>query len=487
MKKMKWMGALGALFLGSCVGHAQVVGYVPGRILVKPKAGFTVEDAVRPFSGQSEGEIPGLRVKVVRVPEHAYEQALQGLRRNPNIEFAEPDAIMSAGATANDTYFNSAWHLPKIQAPSAWDVTTGSSNVIVAVLDTGLDANHPDFAGRLVPGWNAYSGNTDTTDVTGHGTGVAGAVGAASNNGLGVTGVTWNCRIMPVRISDASGYALWSTTASALTWAADHGARVANISFVGVSSSASVQSAAQYMQSKGGVVAACSGNSALADTAPDNPYVLTVSATTPSDLLASFSNYGSNIDLSAPGTNIWSTVRGGGYGAWWGTSLAAPQVAGAAALVISINPALSGAQVQEIVKNSTDDLGATGWDNRFGKGRLNVQRAVTTAQNTSAAPAPGPGPAPVADNTAPSIAITSPTAGTTVRTSLSVLSNASDNVGVTKVELYVNGKLTSTSTTAPFTTSWNTRKAAVGNHNLQTKALDAAGNSAWSQVVTVKK
>jgi len=490
MKLGVFVGAsLLSLGVGLGESQAQNLGVVRGRVLVKAKPGFSAEDAARPYSGRKAGEIPALGVAVLQVPDHAFEHAIQGLRRNPNIEFAEPDAYMAPGGVANDPYFNNSWHLAKTQATTAWDTTTGSSSVIIAILDTGVDGTHPDLSGKLVAGWNAYSGNTVTADVTGHGTGVAGVAAAAANNGIGVSSVAWNCKIMPVRISDAAGYAMWSTTASALTWAADHGARVANISFVGASSSATVQNAANYFQGKGGVVASCAGNGGNLDSSAETPYILTVSATDPNDVLTSFSTYGNFVDLSAPGTNIWSTTRGGGYGGWWGTSVAAPQVAGAAALMLSVQPGLSAAQIQDILKNTSDDLGPSGWDNRYGKGRLNVQRAVATALATSPAPAPAPTPTPTptADTTAPTIAITSPAANAVVTGNVQVRVNAADNVRVTKVDLLVNGKLTAAATAAPFTTTWSTRKLASGAYNLQTKAYDAAGNTALSAIVSVRK
>src|SRR5262249_17298102 len=152
-----------------------------------------------------------------------------------------------------DTYYPNEWHLPIIQAPQAWDITTGSTNIIVAILDTGVDGTHPDLAGKLVAGWNFYDTNSDTSDLNGHGPAVAGTAVAASDNTLGVAGVAWDCMIMPIRVSDSNGLAMTSTFATALTWAADNGARVANISFT-VSTSPTVASAAQYFQSKGGVV-----------------------------------------------------------------------------------------------------------------------------------------------------------------------------------------------------------------------------------------
>jgi len=268
--------------------------------------------------------------------------------------------------------------LPKIAAPEAWETTAGSSSVIVAILDTGVDGTHPDLVAHLVPGWNTYDNNSNTGDVFGHGTEVAGTAVAAGNNGVGVASVAFNCSLMPIRVSDLSGLGYASTIASGLTWAADHGARVANISFE-VTGISTVSSAAQYFNSKGGVVTVSAGNDGTVLTIPDDPNVLTVSATDSNDALASWSNTGTPIDLAAPGVDIFTTTAGGGYGSVSGTSFSAPTVAGVAALVISANPSLSSAQVQQVLKQSADDLGAAGWDPLYGWGRVNAQKAVSMA------------------------------------------------------------------------------------------------------------
>jgi thermitase len=260
------------------------------------------------------------------------------------VVFAELDHILPLALTPNDPLYapssGRGWHLAKISAPNAWDTTLGSNRVIVAVLDTGVDGTHPDLAPNLVPGWNIYNNNADTSDVHGHGTAVAGTVAAVLNNGVGVASVAGGCRIMPIRISDPNGYASYTTIANGLIWAADRGARVANVSYR-CSNSSTVATAAQYFQSRNGVVAVAAGNESTFDATADNPYVLTVSATDSSDSLTSWSNTGNNIDLAAPGSGIYTTLRGGTYGSKSGTSFSAPVVAGVAALVISVNPNLT--------------------------------------------------------------------------------------------------------------------------------------------------
>src|ERR1043166_3756296 len=321
---------------------------VEGRLLLKPKPGLSdaaVQSLLAAHGAQEKSAIKQINVRVVQVPPANLDKVLDSLKHNPNIEFVEPDLILPPDLPPSDPYYSMEWHLPQISAPSAWDITTGSSGVTIAILDSGVDATHPELAPVIVPGWNFYDNNADTSDVTGHGTAVAGQAAAGGNNGVGVAGVAWGCRIMPIRVADINGNGNLSAMASGLTYAADHDARVANISFR-ASGSFTVSNAAAYFLAKGGVVTVSAGNEGLFDPSPDNPFVLTIAATDPNDILTSFSNTGSNIDLSAPGLNILTTTAGGGYGSGTGTSASAPIVAGVAALVISANPSLTGGQVQ---------------------------------------------------------------------------------------------------------------------------------------------
>jgi subtilisin family serine protease len=444
-----------------------------GRVLVKFREDATVnrvDDLLATHGARKRRAMAGLGVDIVETEKGREEYLAQALSYAPEVEFAEPDRVVQpAEMTPNDPWYagGNEWHLARIAAPGAWEVTTGSPNVVIAVLDTGIDAAHEDLTGKLVPGWNTYNGSADNTDVHGHGTSVAGAAAASSNNAMGVAAVAWGCKIMAVRVSDNYGNATYSTIASGLTWAADHGARVANISYM-VTNSSTVTSAAEYFQSRGGVVVVAAGNSSLFDSAPDNPSVLTVSATDAADNFAGFSNYGNNIDLAAPGW-VYTTGRGGEYGYVSGTSFSSPIVAGVAALMFSVNPGLTPAQAQTLIKQNADDFGAPGWDAYYGAGRVNATRAVQAAQANI-------------DNVAPTITITSPANGAKAAKNVSVYSNAADNVGVVKVELYVDGVLTSTATAAPFTTRWSSTR---GTHSLRCKAYDAAGNVGQSQVVSV--
>jgi hypothetical protein len=447
---------------------------------VKFRANITRERISRvltSFQAREDRELSDLGVKVLSLPPNASPAAFErAFRGRAEVEFAEVDLLVPPDETIpNDPQYGSQWHLPRIAAPDAWSLTTGNSGITIAILDTGVDGTHPDLAAKMTFGWNIYDNNGDTHDVYGHGTKVAGTAAAAGNNGTGVASVAWNCMIMPVRISRADGYASYSDIASGLIWAANNGARVANISYQ-VSTSSTVTSAAKYFSDHGGVVTSSAGNYATFDSSADNPYILTVSATDENDALYSWSDTGNNIDLAAPGCAGSTTTVGGGYASACGTSFSSPIVAGVAALVLSMDPTLTAAQVTGILRNSADDLGPAGWDPAYGYGRVNAAKAV--GAEAGAAPAP--------DTEAPAVSISSPADGATVSGRVSVQVAATDNVGVASVDFYVDGTLYGTASSLPYSFAWDTTKAGNGVHRLDAKASDAAGNSSsWSDAVTV--
>jgi hypothetical protein len=344
---------------------------------------------------------------------------------------------------------------------------------------------------------------------------------------------------------------------------------VANISF-GVTDNSSVRTAAQDFNNRGGVVVSAAGNSAATSSAPDNPYIITVSATDTTDTIYSWSNRGSNVDVAAPGF-VYTTVKGGTYSSGAGTSFASPIVASLASLILSVDPTLSAGQVMNVMESTCDDLGSPGWDNTYASGRINARRAIESVVGGGGADGDAPSvnisspsggatvsgsvtisvnatdnvgvasvtfwvdgvqvgadsTAPysaawdsssasngvhvvlaqavdlagntgtasvsvnvsngVGDSTPPNVRIGAPTEGAVVSTNQYVYADVTDNVAVAKVELYVDGRATASSTAAPFTTKWNTRKAARGTHTLKLRAIDSAGNVSWSDPVSVVK
>ncbi|HEY9101983.1 S8 family serine peptidase [Chitinimonas sp.] len=451
--------------------------YAPGRILVQFKPGLASAEQdkiLKNNGGRKLRSIAGINVHVIDLGRTGSEKSTAALlKHNPNIKFAEVDARVPHGGATNDTYYASSWHLAKIGASSAWDTATGNG-VTIAILDSGVDGTHPDLAAQMVPGWNMINNNSDTADVNGHGTAVAGAAAATANNAAGVAGVAYGAKIMPVRIADANAYAYWSDVANGLTWAADHGAKVANISYVGVSGSAAVQSAAQYLRNKGGETVVCAGNNNIDEGIAPSDTMISVAATDANDAKTSFSSYGSFVDIAAPGINIWTTQRGGTYGQWWGTSIASPITAGVVAAMMSAKPGISPAQLENLLFSTAQDLGTAGKDVYFGWGRVNAAAAVTAAKN-----------AVITDTQAPTVAITSPGGGT-VKGMVTVNVNASDNTAVSRVDLYIGGALLASDISTPYSFAWDSSKSPDGAVNLQAKAYDAAGNVASSSVnVTV--
>jgi thermitase len=457
-------------------GHAPP-GHAVGRLLVAPLAADDEREfhrALAAHGARSKGRFAEMDVHSVEVPPGLERVLAVRLAQNPHVRFAEVDELVPLAATVNDPRFANEWHLTRIGAPSAWDLSTGHG-VTIAILDTGVDADHPDLVSQLVPGWNFYDNNSNTDDVHGHGTAVAGTAAARSNNSVGVASVAWSARIMPIRISDPTGYAYWSTVAQGLNWAANQGARVANISYQGVAASSTVQTAASYFRSKGGVVVVAAGNTGASVSTAPSGVMLVVGATNELDQRASFSTFGNFLDISAPGTGIVTTGKGGVYQSWSGTSFASPIVAASAALVISRRPDLTPEQVDTALLLSAKDLGTAGLDIYFGAGRVEAAAAVQRASGM---------PVNTVDTSAPSVSIAAPTGGT-VASTISVNVNASDNVGVAKVELRVNGQVVATRTASPYTFSWDSRTVANGSVALSASAYDAKGNAKTSAGVTV--
>lgn len=231
--------------------NAATMQYASGQILIKPRPNVSstaLNTVLQNHNASTKSIISGINVHIANVPVGTEQVVVNALSHNPNIEFAELDTLNSLEETIpNDPYFNSAWHLPKINAPLAWDSSTGTS-VIVAVLDSGVDSNHPDLSGRLLRGINTADNSSNTEDIAGHGTYVAGVVGAINNNGTGVSSIAPNTLIIPIRVTNlTSGSAYTSDLAEGVTWAADNGAHIVNASYA-ISFSSSVNSAADYLK-----------------------------------------------------------------------------------------------------------------------------------------------------------------------------------------------------------------------------------------------
>lgn len=323
------------------------------------------------------------------------------------LRYVEPDIVVTGQLATNDPALNDpdkGYGPTLIQAPRAWDLTAGEESTIVAILDTGLNPQHPEFAGRVVAGYDYINADDDPMDDHGHGTHVAGIAVAAMNNGQGSAGVCPRCRIMSVKVLDTGNRGTWGTVASGIYYAVDHGARVINLSLGASATSITLENAVDYAERHGVLIVAAAGNAASDRPyyPAAIPYVVAVGATDSSDALWPLSNTGDHIDVTAPGSRIYSTYhdleQNSGYVYMTGTSMASPFVAGLAGLLFSQDRDRTAGEVNALIAENADDLGDRGKDALFGYGRVNAYRALV-AGNGGIEPNPTPTPADPGDET----------------------------------------------------------------------------------------
>ncbi len=300
--------------------------------------------------------------------------------------------------TPNDPLWSKEWFARKVRAPLAWDTTVGAGAPVIAVLDTGVQASHPDLTGRVLQGRDFVNNDNNAADDMGHGTMVAGVAAGAGMNSRGVAGICWRCKILPVKVANSNGNVRWSNVAAGITWAANHGADVINMSFGGLNGSSSVANAVAYARNHGVVVVAAAGNEGTSQRFYPAAYpgVLSVAATTSTDGLYSFSTRGAWVKLAAPGCT-WTSQRGSKWGSFCGTSAAAPIVAGTAGLVFAAFPGASRSQVENKILNtrSTCHLG-----HRRGS-RQRCRRRRWVGAGTGSKPRPQPYAKPRSDSGMP--------------------------------------------------------------------------------------
>jgi subtilisin family serine protease/subtilisin-like proprotein convertase family protein len=336
-------------------------------------------------------------------------QAITGITAAGRIAVVQPDYLVSIDRLPDDPSMGSLWGLDNtgqnggtanadISAPEAWNTSTGTRHTIVAIVDTGVDYKHPDLAANMwhnprgsgdgLYGWNFINNSGNVMDDNGHGTHVAGTIGAVGNNGIGVVGVDWNTQIMALKFLDSTGTGYLSNAVKAINYAVAHGANVINASFGGGGYDAAMAIAIANAKAHGVIVVAAAGNDGTNnDTSPEYPAgysgdnVIAVAATDRNDRLASFSNYGPNsVDIAAPGVSIYSTLPGGKYGTYSGTSMAAPHVTGAIALIWDAHPSWNYRQVVIAILHSTDDIPSL--DGKIAHGRLDVAKAIAYSFDT---------------------------------------------------------------------------------------------------------
>ena len=383
--------------------------------------------------------VPALGIERWRIPPGRMEESLHALLASPSVAWAEPNYLLSLPdesptpielpevqtgieISPNDPGYNqyARQYLARIGVESAWSITTGDPRIIVAVVDTGVDCTHEDLVGRCwinedeIPdngvdddgngyvddraGWSFYKDSGDVGDVMRHGTHVTGIIAATMNNGKGIAGVAPSVTIMPVAVFTPVGVGTYYDLIRGILYAVDNGARVINLSLGATTYSRGEAEAVQYAEQHGVVVVAAAGNQASNRLfyPAAHPQTIAVAATDANDGVAGFSNYGTYVDVAAPGVSILSTIPGNGYGILSGTSMATPHVAGLAALILSLNPSLTPAQVRDLITRYASDqvgppnLDPPGWDPHYGYGRIHIGNTVAATPGGGSFPPSSP-------------------------------------------------------------------------------------------------
>jgi subtilisin family serine protease len=416
----KLLGPASAGGLDDLKALRQARRFKPGEVLVKFAAGVNVSQVEASLAAKGlaiAGEIPSLDIKCLAVPPGQELMWIEELRGDPRLVFAELNYLAHAAETIPDDphYTGHQWNLLRIRAPEAWDITTGD-DLTIAIIDTGVDMDHPDLMGKLwtnadempgngldddgngkvddIHGWHFYhlcSGiecfpfeDNNPQDDNGHGSHVAGIASAETNNGIGIAGISWGAKLMPVKVLDEYGEGWYSDIIKGIVYAVDNGAHIVNLSLGGENDSQALAEAVGYAHARGALLVAATGNDGGAVLYPAAyEEVLAVGATDEGDRRPSFSNHGPEVDVAAPGVDIYSTWPWReSYWSRSGTSMATAHVAGLAALVWSVRPDYTNDQVREVIERSADDVNSAthpGWDPYLGWGRINAHQALLNA------------------------------------------------------------------------------------------------------------
>ena len=332
------------------------------------------------------------------------QDVINELAADPAVEYAEPSYRVQVvqegsvtGVAVSDPLTGNQYSLDRMRVRDAWTLSKGGSGLI-AVLDTGVQGNHPDLAGRVIAGYDFVNNDSNAVDDNGHGTWVAGVIAGNTNDGYGIAGISWTDRILPVKIMNDEGLGNTTALLNGIVYAADRGATVINMSVGGFPYSQGVQDAVNYAWNKGAVLVGAAGNNNLEERfyPASMANVVSVSATQLDDEFSHWSSYGPAVDVSAPGSSIQTancTVCTRNSHSIYshiyvtGTSFATPNVAGVVALIRARYPSWTPAQVVDRLYATVDDLGFAGWDNRYGRGRVNAYRALGGSVQAAARPA----------------------------------------------------------------------------------------------------
>lgn len=380
------------LFFRDSVYAAESV-FAPEEIIVKFNMGVSISQIGKineKFGVKIREKLNLPSTFVLKVPAGSEKSIAKLFASIPNVSFAEPNFEYNVLFVPNDPSFSQQWGLSKIQAPQAWDIATGNPLVKIAIVDTGIDKDHPDLSSK-VDTWVNFTNTKSSDDLYGHGTHVAGIAAAITNNSIGIAGVDFNSRLMSVKVLNDSGNGYLSWIANGIMWASDNGAKVINLSLGGNSSSQTLEEAINYAWNKGALLACAAGNNGNSSASYPAYYqnCIAVAGTDQNDQKTSWSSYGNWVDVAAPGLNIYSTLPNHrakmsstrNYGKASGTSMATPFVSGLAGLIFGQNINMSNSRAREIIQQTAE------------KGRINAFLAVSEISNQGL-PTPTPTPTP---------------------------------------------------------------------------------------------
>ena len=486
---------------------------VPGEIIVKFKHGVKIEQIEKINRGHGTIVLyssPFSGFKRLKVPIETAEKMVEIYQQDPNVEYAELNHIAHALMVPDDPYYPYQWHLDNaenggINMQAAWDIETGSPDIIVAVLDTGVAYEDyqkskrekyylaPDLAQTVfVPGYDFVNNDEHANDDEGHGTHVTGTIAQSTNNALGIAGVAFNTAIMPVKVLDKNGSGTHADIADGIIYATNNDAHIINLSLGGEQSSITLENACEYAYNRGVLIVCASGNDGQANwvsyPAAYKPYCIAVGATRYDQTVTHYTNRGPDLDLVAPGGDLYMDQNGDGYGdgvlqqtfdrstnnwGYWfyeGTSMAAPHVSGVAALVIASDIVTAPDHVRLALQQTAKDLGISGRDNTYGWGLLDAYAALNWD--------------PGQIDFFPDVTITSPLDEDIIVGTITIEADASDDAGVAQVDFYIDDTYLATVTAAPYSVDWDSTTAEEGDHEITALAVDTA-DQAKSDSITV--
>ena len=388
--------------------------YKPGRVLVRFKqqvGRHLIATTLDNINAVQTGTVYGSDVIILKVVEGEEQKIIANLSEHPDVLYAEPDFRYAITSVPDDPFYGAQWAHTKLHSNQAWDITTGGTSIKIAIIDTGIDATHPDLTSKLLPGQSFLKGQQDSNpvDLHGHGTHIAGIAAAATDNTAGVAGMSWGARIIPVRVLDNEGEGWTTDIAAGINWARNQGADIINLSLGGEAESMTMRTAVQDAYNAGVLVVASMGNDYLSTpyypAAYDN--VLAVTATTMDNDWAFYANYGTHTDIAAPGGYMTTVHDSNGilstmptypvflttvehystyYDTMFGTSQATPFISGLAALIWSADASLSADAVSNVITSTAVDLGEAGWDQYFGYGLADAKAALDSINQLESAP-----------------------------------------------------------------------------------------------------